>query len=158
MHPIVHLFRLVLSAVTLAPGGEDFDAMFDSLVRAWRRCVECEHPRALMTTATAAVAAQAMVIAVEAHGVGRAWDWRGELSARVARLGERRPEDDLTAAVIALGELRPARSRLDPRRAEAALDVAAAAVALGLAWYSDAPTPALARCAPAIDLALMETL
>lgn len=160
---LFHLLRLVGSALQLARHGDEFgsfDAAFDILVRAWCHVAHCEHPHALMTTAVADVAAQALVVAFEAHGVGRPREWIADITARVGALSTSPRVDELTQALIALGEHRPGCKRLDPARADAALDVAAAAIALGCAWYNDAPAPAQRRLAPVVDveLSLMETL
>lgn len=62
MTPFDHLYRLVLSLLQFTAGGDTFDNAFDVLVRLWCRCVELERPEALMRSAAAAVASQAMVI------------------------------------------------------------------------------------------------
>lgn len=138
---LFHVLRFVGSALQLAMHGDDFDHAFDILVRAWSHVAQCAHPHALMTTAAADVAAQALVIAFDAHGVGRPRAWIADITSRVREVPPAEALDCLTQALIALGELRPGWRRIDPARADAALKVAAAAIALGCAWYNDAPAP-----------------
>lgn len=149
---LFHLLRFTGSALQLAQHGDDFDGAYDILVRAWCHVAHCEHPHALMTHAAAGVAAQALVVAFDAHGVGRPREWSAELTARVTVRSPAEALDRLTQAVIALGEMRPGWRRLDAGRADAALDVAAAALGVGLAWYNDAPAPPFRRIASGAPL------
>lgn len=148
---LIDIFCAVFSLVKFADGG-DFEQSFDVLVRLWCSVAYCDHPHALMRGAAEALAAQALVMAVDAHGIGVPRKWREDVTARVTLRPPAEALAELTRAVIALGELRPARRRLDPARADAAADVAAAAVALGLAWYNDAPAPPWQRLAAGAPL------
>lgn len=135
------LFALVAQA-RAGLVGATFDEQFDELVRAAHDVLDASRAGSLSAPEAAVLARLSLHVALTAYGVEHTWDWRAELTARVVHLGDRDPCDALVHALVALGECRRlAPDALDEMRAERAVDVAAAALFLGLACFEATPAP-----------------
>lgn len=139
---VATMLRLVLSSPA-SLRGETFEAHFDELVRATHDLLDSANSGAPVATLAADLALLAVHVAIEARGTGRGWNWRADVTERLGCPGASNLADALVLAVIALGECRRlAPQALSDERAERAVDVAAAALGVGLARLVDAPAPA----------------